>query len=933
MNIKKLISVSVLVLMIGLVFGAWIKDYPMIVEQPDGTKINCFATGDEFHNWIHNAEGYTIIQDKDTGYYVWAVKKGEELIASSYRADQTNPLELGLERNANISLAEYKQKKERFFGTNRENTHRAPSSGIINNLVVFIRFSNESEFNQSITQYNNMLNDSTASANSMHNYFKEVSYETLTINSTFYPQPDNGMVLSYQDTHPRSYYLPYNSVTNPTGYTEDNRVEREHTLLANAVGYISDMVPASINLDGDDDGRVDNVCFVIKGAPGDWADLLWPHRWNLYGADAYINGKQVWDFNFQLQTHMLSNGASVLSHEMFHSLGAPDLYRYSYNGDPIGTWDLMASNTNPPQHMGAYMKYRYGFWISDIPTITASGDYSLKSIKSATNNCYKIVSPNNPEEFFVIEYRNTQQGIFDSMLPGSGLLAYRVNSNYDGQGNASGPPDEILLFRPYGDNNGGGNINSAYLSLESGRTSINDSTEPRSYLSDGSNGGLNISNIGTAGDSISFTVTLNVPNPEDIDEDFENGVLTDFDWQNDIDHPWTIVDNGYMSTKSIKSGTISNSQSTSLTQIISTTAGFVQFYYKTSTQANNDLLLFFIDNQLLGEFSGVNSWNYISYNISAGIHELKWTYQKNASISYGSDAVWIDRIGFPDLVGNVYYPPQSLTADVMTRDVLLTWKKPYISNIYNTGSVTGYQIYCNDELLTELPSTDSTYIHASIVGGNLSYKMRAIYQNIYESIFSNVCNTFMPFSAPVNLTGSVTENGVNLIWESPITTRELVGYKVYRNNLSLFTGNRPSTTYLDTTVVEGTTYTYSIKAVYNNPTGISPFSNIYTVTYTDNQDVSLTAFDTKLRNNYPNPFNPSTTIHFSTKTSQKVSIEIYNIKGQLVKRIANGYYEKGNHKVVWNGKDHNNQDVSGGLYFYKMKSTNYTETKKMLLIK
>ena len=120
-----------------------------------------------------------------------------------------------------------------------------------------------------------------------------------------------------------------------------------------------------MNIDADGDGNVDNVCFIIYGSPGAWSDLLC-HMWTLYSYNVYINGKRVWRYNFQLQTWM---EAGVLCHEMFHTLGAPDMYHYNDNLNPIGPWDLMANTTNPPQHMGAYMKWRYGTWISSIPEI------------------------------------------------------------------------------------------------------------------------------------------------------------------------------------------------------------------------------------------------------------------------------------------------------------------------------------------------------------------------------------------------------------------------------------------------------------------------------------------------------------------------------------------------------------------------------------
>jgi flagellar hook assembly protein FlgD len=90
---------------------------------------------------------------------------------------------------------------------------------------------------------------------------------------------------------------------------------------------------------------------------------------------------------------------------------------------------------------------------------------------------------------------------------------------------------------------------------------------------------------------------------------------------------------------------------------------------------------------------------------------------------------------------------------------------------------------------------------------------------------------------------------------------------------------------------------------------------------------------TTLRNNYPNPFNPETSISFDLKENANVSIDIYNIKGQRVASIADGAYNAGRHSVVWKGTDLKGNNVSSGVYFYKMTAGTFTKTKKMILMK
>jgi hypothetical protein len=86
--------------------------------------------------------------------------------------------------------------------------------------------------------------------------------------------------------------------------------------------------------------------------------------------------------------------------------------------------------------------------------------------------------------------------------------------------------------------------------------------------------------------------------------------------------------------------------------------------------------------------------------------------------------------------------------------------------------------------------------------------------------------------------------------------------------------------------------------------------------------------------NYPNPFNPQTTISFSIPEESNIELSVYNIKGQLVKNLVNDINPAGEHSVTWNGTDDNNKPVSSGVYFYKLNVNGITKAvKKCLLLK
>ncbi|MCF7920321.1 MAG: T9SS type A sorting domain-containing protein [Candidatus Cloacimonetes bacterium] len=89
----------------------------------------------------------------------------------------------------------------------------------------------------------------------------------------------------------------------------------------------------------------------------------------------------------------------------------------------------------------------------------------------------------------------------------------------------------------------------------------------------------------------------------------------------------------------------------------------------------------------------------------------------------------------------------------------------------------------------------------------------------------------------------------------------------------------------------------------------------------------------ELIGNYPNPFNPETEIRFRLPEAADVSLYIYNIKGQLVKKLVEQQLPAGTHSMIWNGKDENTVAAATGIYFFQLKTGNFAATGKMVLLK
>ena len=160
--------------------------------------------------------------------------------------------------------------------------------------------------------------------------------------------------------------------------------------------------------------------------------------------------------------------------------------------------------------------------------------------------------------------------------------------------------------------------------------------------------------------------------------------------------------------------------------------------------------------------------------------------------------------------------------------------------------------------------------------------------------------------------------------------RNLTGFKIYRNGQELTQVSASTYNYTDQALPNGS-FEYWVTAIYSQ--GESSPGNVQVISITSESDNTITPAVTALKGNYPNPFNPETTISFDLAKDSFVNIEIFNIKGQKVKTLISEQYKAGNHNVIWNGIDDNGRNVSSGVYFYKMSTENYNSINKMILMK
>lgn len=126
-----------------------------------------------------------------------------------------------------------------------------------------------------------------------------------------------------------------------------------------------------------------------------------------------------------------------------------------------------------------------------------------------------------------------------------------------------------------------------------------------------------------------------------------------------------------------------------------------------------------------------------------------------------------------------------------------------------------------------------------------------------------------------------------------------------------------------------------------NPGGISKLKMTITYTFDGNGDLVTSVEDGQdfnipekfaLRPNYPNPFNPSTTINYELAENENINLEIYDILGNHVRTLVKRHQQAGSYSIKWDGRDELSQIVASGVYVYRIRAGNFTQSRKMLFL-
>ena len=192
-----------------------------------------------------------------------------------------------------------------------------------------------------------------------------------------------------------------------------------------------------------------------------------------------------------------------------------------------------------------------------------------------------------------------------------------------------------------------------------------------------------------------------------------------------------------------------------------------------------------------------------------------------------------------------------------------------------------------------------------------------IFSNIYENI---------GWVYPDN----ITFNGDSIFWcatfNGPLLALDTTGHIIYQLNFDNSLMNE------NTSVIQYDNILY-LGSLHEPHLGIVQIPEEILLSSKDDMFKGLTPSNYNVSQNYPNPFNPITNIRYDLPEATNVNIAIYDMMGRQVKNLINTNQNSGYKSIIWNGTNDNGEMVSGGMYFYSIKTNIFSRTKKMILLK
>lgn len=411
---------------LGVNDGFAVPARPAAIEatQPDGTPVSVYQRGDEFAHWYEDAAGYLVTRDPATNQWVYATLTDGQVQTTAMVVGRDNPEGTASPGRAFAALRAKDAVAKAAKVAKVDRPDRAGPRGTMKNLVVLVGFSDKA-ITISKSAFDSLFNQVGygvgGAAGSVRDYYLEVSYSALTLNSTVADPVTLDNNLAYYGQN--------------DAWGEDLRpgaMVRDALAKLDAAGFDFS------TMDGDGDGYIDCLTVIHAGEGeenGNDPNQIWSHKWQL-GTPVTYDGVVIEQYVTVPELKEEGMGIvmpGVICHELGHHFGLPDLYDRDNSSRGAGPYCLMAygswngGNGEKPAHLSAWCKVKLDFVQATV--ISKAGSYSVG--QAATNaSVYKIQGAFSANEYFLLE--NRQGAKFDAALPGSnrGILIWHID---DGQ--------------------------------------------------------------------------------------------------------------------------------------------------------------------------------------------------------------------------------------------------------------------------------------------------------------------------------------------------------------------------------------------------------------------------------------------------------------------------------------------------------------------
>jgi M6 family metalloprotease-like protein len=794
-------------------------------------------------------------------------------------------------------------------------------------------------------------------------FFHEISYDQFTATGTvygWYELPENN---SYYQGNDNGFGSDY--PTNAPGFVyqlcELADPDVDFSLYDNDG-------PDGIANSGDDDGFVDNLWAVHSGQGGECGGAwLWSHSWALQygGAPVYVtDDDRIGGGSIRINSYILMPGNAcngttlieigVFCHEFGHGIGLPDLYDTDYSSDGIGLWGLMSGGSwgadghspSRPAQACVWSKARMGWLVpQSIPRNFEDVELPRMQDNPTALKIWRDGDTSGPEYFLV---SNRQKTGFDERLPGAGILIWHIDDTRYSNSN----DDRRLVDLEAADDNDNNENPSDPFPGSLGSRFFNWSTSPNSNDYNGDTTQVAVNFIGDS-DSVMTIGLLAVSYPM---IEFENYSIDDSGGDNDgvvdigetVDITFTVHNHSSTAAESVWAFILSSDPDLSF-PVDSVYVGPIDAYgdadnagqpFTMEVNAASDVHM----SEFTIELIGTEMFYFASSEEFLIGHPTLLLVMDDGDDDYSSYyRAALDSLAVPYAMSDVYQsgsPADSL--------------EPFDTLIWFTGRAT------EDILSQEEQDSLRSFVELGgdlfISGQNVAEDLSANGEDFLEEVLGVTygSNSFDPILNGVQ-TNQVGEDLVMIVTAGSGGANN----QTSRDVLIPVAGTQAAVVYDTTTgVVGGVTR-------YTNPTdsrvvffgfGFESInrSNPSDSTQVTRLEVMENVIDFlmgevgigdagsgsanlprafTLSQNYPNPFNPMTTISFTVPGRNKVTLDVYDLRGRRVRGLLDKFVMPGYYSVQWDGRDDSGRKMASGVYFYRLEAGEEVLTRRMLLVK